>query len=87
MSAPVINVAHVAKLANLPLKQGEEDKFAKQLAAILDYISQLQKVDTTKVQPTSQVTGLVNITRPDEVGECLKLDTDYFKVPAIFDHD
>ncbi len=80
-------MAHVAALADLPLQPGEEEKFAKQLAAILDYISQLQKIDTTQVQPTSQVTGLLNVTRSDEIGDCLKLDTDYFKVPAIFDND
>ena len=82
-----MDVKHVAKLANLPITDEEEKKFATQLAAILDYISQLQGIDTTGITPTSQVTGLTNVTRNDEVTPSLKLDQDYFKVKAIFDNE
>lgn len=87
MSPQVINVSHVAKLANLPITPAEEDKFETQLLAILNYISQLQEVDTSNVLPTSQVTGLTNVTRQDVVEPSLKLDRDYFRVKAIFDND
>lgn len=87
MSSPKINVKHVAKLANLPLLPEEEEKFANQLSQILDYVSQLQAVDTSNVKPTSQVTGLVNRTRPDTPEVGLKLGIDYFKIKAIFDND
>lgn len=60
-----IDVNHVAKLANLQLKSGEEEKFAKQLSEVLDYIQKLNEVDTTEVEPTSQVTGLENVLRED----------------------
>lgn len=60
-----INVPHVAKLANLPLTEKEIEKFEKQLSAVLQYIEKLNEVDTKNVQPTSQVTGLENITRQD----------------------
>ena len=41
-----INVVHVAKLANLPLKKEEEKKFEKQLSEILNYFEKLKEVDT-----------------------------------------
>lgn len=60
-----IEVQHIVQLARLELTAAEEEKYAKELSSILDYVSQLQKVDTKKVAPTSQVTGLENATRPD----------------------
>ncbi|MBI1982167.1 MAG: Asp-tRNA(Asn)/Glu-tRNA(Gln) amidotransferase subunit GatC [Candidatus Levybacteria bacterium] len=61
-----INVSHIAKLANLSLKEEEKEKFEKQLSSILDYVKKLEEVDTSKVEPTPQVTGLKNITREDQ---------------------
>lgn len=66
-----INVSHVAKLASLPLKKEEIEKFQKQLSAILDYIKKLNEVDTKNIEPTSQVTGLENITRKDKTSPSL----------------
>ncbi len=60
-----INVPHVAKLANLPLTENEEKLFEKQLSDVLQYIEKLGEVDTKNVIPTSQVTGLENVTRED----------------------
>lgn len=84
---PVIDVSHVAKLANLTLTPEEEEKFATQLAAILDYISQLKEVDVSAVEPTSQVTGLTNVTRDDVEEACLPLKHGHYKVKAIFEND
>lgn len=66
-----IDVMHVAKLANLPLKPKEKEKFETQLSAILSYVEKLKKVDTKKVEITSQVTGLENVTREDKTSPCL----------------
>jgi len=82
-----IDIKYVAKLANLPLTDEEEKIFAPQLSKILDYFSVLKKVDTSQVLPTSRVNDLKNVTRKDEITKSLKLDTDYFKVKAIFDND
>lgn len=60
-----INVSHVAKLANLPISPSEKEKFEKQLDETIEYIKGLDEVDTKKIEPTSQVTGLENITRDD----------------------
>ena len=88
-----INVPHVSKLANLPLKPNEEKKFEKQLTEILSYIEKLKEIDTENVETTSQVTGLENVTRVDETAPSLTqektlLNTDskhngLFKVKAI----
>lgn len=61
-----INIPHVAKLANLPLTDEETKKFDEQLASILHYVEKLNDLDTKSVEPTSQITGLENITRQDE---------------------
>ncbi len=60
-----INVKHVAKLANLPLSSDEEEKYSKQLSEILEYVDQLNEVNTSSVEPTYNVTGLNNVTRED----------------------
>ena len=38
-----------------------------QLDAILGYVEQLRRVDTTGVEPTAHVLPLVNVMRDDEV--------------------
>lgn len=60
-----INVAHIAKLANLPLSDEEKSKFEKQLEETLTYVENLKEIETKDVEPTSQVTGLENVTRED----------------------
>lgn len=60
-------VKHVAQLANLPLSEDEVDQFAVELTQTLEYVEDLKTVDTKGVDPTSQVTGLINVTREDLV--------------------
>lgn len=63
-------VKHVAKLANLPLTSEEEEKYSQQLSKILDYIEQLNKVDTSGVEPTFNVSGQKNVMSEDKLGDC-----------------
>ena len=46
-------VRHVARLARLALSAEEEERFAAQLAHVLDYIERLQAIDVTGVEPLS----------------------------------
>ncbi len=71
MSLDTMQVQKVAKLASLPLTGEENEKFAKELSETLDYVQKLDEVDTTGVEPTSQVTGLFNVTREDVIGKSL----------------
>lgn len=67
MSLSKEEVQKVAKLARIELTDEEVTKFQTQLSAILEYIEQLQKVDTQGVEATAQVTGLENVWRKDEI--------------------
>ena len=60
-------VQYVANLARLKLTETEIKKFEKELTGILDYVNILNEVDTEGVEPTAQVTGLVNVTEKDEI--------------------
>jgi len=52
-------------LAKLDLEPAEVETFRGQLAGIIDYFNILKKVNSEKVEPTSQVTGLGNVYRSD----------------------
>jgi aspartyl-tRNA(Asn)/glutamyl-tRNA(Gln) amidotransferase subunit C len=69
-----IDVLHIAKLANLPLKEDEIKKYEEQLLEILEYIEVLKKVKTDDVSETSQVTGLENVTKEDLTTPSLSQD-------------
>lgn len=59
-------VEDIAQLARLELTDAEEQKYQKELSAILGYIDVLNEVDTTVVEPAAQVTGLLTVMREDK---------------------
>jgi aspartyl-tRNA(Asn)/glutamyl-tRNA(Gln) amidotransferase subunit C len=61
------DVERVARLARLELDGDEKDLFARQLAGILAYAEQIQRVDTTGIEPTSHAPGSGASTRDDVV--------------------
>jgi aspartyl-tRNA(Asn)/glutamyl-tRNA(Gln) amidotransferase subunit C len=61
------DVLKLARLARLTVTDEEVEKYRTELSEILHYVEQLQNADVTGLQPTSQVTGLTNVTRDDEV--------------------
>lgn len=61
------DVLKLARLTKLELTEEEIVKFQKELGEILGYVDSLSDVDVTGLEPTTQVTGLVNVTRGDEV--------------------
>lgn len=63
-------IEEIAKLARLDLTESEKTLYADQLSAVLDYVEQLNEVDTDDVPETCQVTGLKNVTRADEPIPC-----------------
>jgi len=60
-----IDVRHLAKLVNLSLTKEEVKRYSRQLTEVLDYISQLREIDTSKIKPTSRTVDLANITFND----------------------
>lgn len=81
------DILKLAKLARLQLSNEEVDQFSREISAILGYVEQLQNVDLETLQPTSQVTGLKNVTRPDEVQDYGASTADLMKnAPATEQH-
>jgi aspartyl-tRNA(Asn)/glutamyl-tRNA(Gln) amidotransferase subunit C len=61
------DVLKLARLSRLRLSKEEIERFTSELSAILKYVEQLSAVDTKNLEPTSQVTGLTNVLRADEI--------------------
>lgn len=61
------DILKLARLSRLKLTDAEVTEFQKEISAILGYVQQLDKVDTTGLKPTYQVTGLKNVARKDEL--------------------
>ena len=77
-----IDIEHVAELANLPLDEKRLEILGKQLTETLLYIDRLNEIPTEKVEPTSQVTGLTNVTRGDTVSASLPQEAAVENAPA-----
>jgi aspartyl-tRNA(Asn)/glutamyl-tRNA(Gln) amidotransferase subunit C len=60
-------VKRLATLAKISLSEGETARMAVELGQIVEFVEQLQSVDTTSLEPVNQVTGLHDSFRPDEV--------------------
>ncbi|MBU2632670.1 Asp-tRNA(Asn)/Glu-tRNA(Gln) amidotransferase subunit GatC [Patescibacteria group bacterium] len=92
-----IDVLHIAKLAKLPISPKEKIRLEKQLSETIEYVKELNKVDTKNVESVSQVTGLENITREDKAKPSLSQDealsgakskhNGFFKVDGIFNEE
>ncbi|HEY1186369.1 MAG TPA: Asp-tRNA(Asn)/Glu-tRNA(Gln) amidotransferase subunit GatC [Gemmata sp.] len=97
MSLSLEQVAKVAKLARLEMSEPDLARMQQQLSAILDYIDQLNQLDTEGVEPLAHPLPVQNVFRPDEPTPSLPPDAalqnapskvgDYFGVPAVFDTD
>lgn len=60
-------VEAIASLAQIELDQAEIDLFGRQLAEILTYVEQLQRIDTTGVPPTASIVSAHAADRDDAV--------------------
>lgn len=60
-------VKKVAQLARIKLTDEEVEKYTGQFGSIFEYMDILNEVDTEGIEPTSQVTGLKDVMREDEV--------------------
>ena len=78
------DVLKLARLARLQLTDTEVTEFQKELAEILHYVEQLNDIDISGLEPTSQVTGLTNVTRDDKIADYGYDPLDLLKnVPAV----
>jgi aspartyl-tRNA(Asn)/glutamyl-tRNA(Gln) amidotransferase subunit C len=96
----VEDVERVAELAHLELKPEETGRMLGDLNAILDYVAELNELDTTGVAPLAQVSELeealsANAPRADQVQPSLdravvmaqapETDQAFFKVPKVIE--
>jgi aspartyl-tRNA(Asn)/glutamyl-tRNA(Gln) amidotransferase subunit C len=95
MSLTADDVRWVAHLARLELSEAELAAMTPQLAAILDYVGQLQQVDTNGVEPLAHPLPIHNVFREDELQASLPVAAalanapdrqgDFYGVPAVFE--
>jgi aspartyl-tRNA(Asn)/glutamyl-tRNA(Gln) amidotransferase subunit C len=88
-----IDIHSIASLARLELSDEEKRRLGSQLGAILEYVKQLDELDTEDIEPTSHVVSLSTPCRADEVGDHLateaallnapERDDDSFIVPQV----
>jgi len=95
MSLTFEEVEYIAMLARLDLSQEEKQRYQQQLSDILDYVAQLQKLDTGDISPTSSHLPPQARLRADEPKEGLSqeralenaphLEKNQFKVPPVLE--
>ncbi|RMH54007.1 MAG: Asp-tRNA(Asn)/Glu-tRNA(Gln) amidotransferase subunit GatC [Bacteroidetes bacterium] len=95
MAVSIEDVRYIAALARLRFAEAEEQRLAEQMSTMLEYVGQLQTLDTTGVPPMSHVLDLVNVMREDVVQtrisreEALRnapdADEAYFRVPRVIE--
>ena len=94
MSLSAEEVRKVADLARLELSEADVEVMARQLSAIVDYINQLQLVNTDGVEPLAHALDLHDVFRDDIPGQSLTEDEalanaparkdNFYRVPAVF---
>ena len=91
------DVEKIAELARLELTEPELESFTKQLGSILSHIEKLNELDTTDVEPMTDLTGAGEdagyTMREDEtipslgqqvaVANAPDAEAGYFKVPKV----
>jgi len=95
MSLTPEEVEHIALLARLELTPAEKELFREQLSSILAHVELLQKLDTSRILPTSSVLPPRSRLREDEIRPGLSKDQalrnapdesrGQFRVPPILD--
>lgn len=95
MTLTLEEVEHIANLARLELSAEEKARYREQLSAILDYIQQLQELDTSGIPPTSSVLPPRSVLREDAPRPGLasqellrnapQVEAGQFRVPPILD--
>jgi aspartyl-tRNA(Asn)/glutamyl-tRNA(Gln) amidotransferase subunit C len=96
----VEDVERVAELAHLQLAPDETPRMLHDLNAILDYVAELNQLDTTGVAPLAQVsdlgdaagTGVVrgdviepSLDRATVLAQAPETDQVFFKVPKVIE--
>ncbi|WP_194973811.1 Asp-tRNA(Asn)/Glu-tRNA(Gln) amidotransferase subunit GatC [Aquiflexum lacus] len=95
MKIDLNTVKKMAHLARLEFNEEGAEKMKQDMTQILDWVEQLNEVDTEGVNPITTMSSEVNVLREDVVGEHLsrerglqnapQKDSDYFRVPKVLE--
>ena len=87
------DVQYVAKLARLEVTNEEVAKYTQQLANILQYVEQLNQLDTSNVEPLTHPLDMKNVfledvvvpslTQQEVLSNAPEPQSGHFKVPKI----
>lgn len=69
MSLSLDDVSRIARLARIEISSAEAERTRDQLNGILDFVAQLQAVDTDGIAPMAHAVDVVQRLRPDAVTE------------------
>ncbi|MEW6512762.1 MAG: Asp-tRNA(Asn)/Glu-tRNA(Gln) amidotransferase subunit GatC [Pseudomonadota bacterium] len=69
MSLSLDDVSRIARLARIEISAAEAEQTRDQLNNILDFVAQLQAVDTDGIEPMAHAVDVVQRLRPDAVTE------------------
>ncbi len=93
MEISIQTIDKLANLAQLQFSEIEKTEIKVDLEKMVGFIEQLQKVDTTNIEPLIHISDAVNVLRTDEikgsieVEEALKnapsKDKHFFTVPKV----
>jgi len=89
------SISKIAHLARLEFDENSAEKMSKDMSQILDWVEQLNELDTEGIAPLTTMSSEVNVMREDKVGHQLeheqglknapKRDSDYFRVPKVLE--
>jgi len=95
MSISAADVRWIAHLARLEMPEAEIVIVQRDLNAIVDYVNQLQDLNTDGIEPLAHTLDLANVFRDDEPVPSLPVDDilknapdrqgDFYAVPAVLD--
>ncbi len=79
-------IEYIANLARIEINSAELSGMSEQISSIVDFVDDLATIDSKGVVPTSQVTGLSDVWREDEVVNCTISQSDLLaNAPATKD--
>lgn len=95
MSIDIKTVAKIAHLARIKVPEEEQAGLANELSKILDWVAQLEEVDTSKVEPLANVNDQFLRWRQDKINDGGKpadvlanapaRTSDFFTVPKVIE--
>ena len=93
MSLDAAAVARIARLARIRVTDDEKINLAAELSQVMDWIDELQSVDTEGVEPLTSVVGArlktradvvtLNVTRDEVLANAPEAVAGFFTVPKV----